>query len=131
MPNAVLMKVPSTSAAANAVACCGEGSDEPESAAVCSAHCADMFDGLEVLETGIQNERCKSIKAPQQADAGAERFPYLQPIQPVSTSLRIPYTDRFLVGRKWLAINEHSFVLEISCDTIEKANRRLQLTSRA
>lgn len=88
MPNAVLMKVPSTSAAANAVACCGEGSDEPESAAVCSAHCADMFDGLEVLETGIQNERCKCTGIHYKAVA--ERFPYLQPIQPVSTSLRIP-----------------------------------------
>ncbi|EJF67040.1 PDT-domain-containing protein [Dichomitus squalens LYAD-421 SS1] len=56
LPNATRMKVPSTSAAANAILCCGEGSDEPESAAICSAQCADLFDGLEVLESGIQNE---------------------------------------------------------------------------
>lgn len=81
------MKVPSTSAAANAVACCGEGSNEPESAAICSAHCADMFEGLEVLEIGIQNERCTSLATHCQVDA--KRFFCLQQIPPVSISLRI------------------------------------------
>lgn len=60
LPGVTLTKVPSTSTAANAVLCCGEGTDEPESAAICSAHCATMFDGLEILFQGIQNEACTS-----------------------------------------------------------------------
>ncbi|PIL31581.1 hypothetical protein GSI_06283 [Ganoderma sinense ZZ0214-1] len=79
IPNAVLMKVPSTSAAANAVACCGEGSGEPESAAICSAHCADMFDGLEVLETGIQNERSNTTRFYVLANSLDEPLPVATP----------------------------------------------------
>ncbi|KAI0715166.1 PDT-domain-containing protein [Earliella scabrosa] len=62
LPGVTLTKVPSTSTAANAVLCCGEGTDEPESAAICSAHCATMFDGLEILFQGIQNEASNTTR---------------------------------------------------------------------
>ena len=56
LPNATRMKVPSTSAAARAILACGADTDEPESAAICSVHCAESFDGLEILFRDIQNE---------------------------------------------------------------------------
>ncbi|KAI0721240.1 PDT-domain-containing protein [Cerioporus squamosus] len=62
LPGVIRTKVPSTSAAASAVLCCGEGTDEPESAAICSAHCASLFDGLEILHHDIQNEAANTTR---------------------------------------------------------------------
>ena len=55
LPGAVRIKTPSTSAAAQSLL---EGEDEElaaKSAAICSATCATVFDGLEVLCEGVQN----------------------------------------------------------------------------
>ncbi|RDX52048.1 PDT-domain-containing protein [Lentinus brumalis] len=62
LPGVTRTKVPSTSAAASAVLCCGEGTDEPESAAICSAHCANLFDGLEILRHDIQDEASNTTR---------------------------------------------------------------------
>ncbi|RPD82036.1 PDT-domain-containing protein [Lentinus tigrinus ALCF2SS1-7] len=62
LPGIARTKVPSTSTAASAVLCCGEGTDEPESAAICSAHCASLFDGLEILYHDIQNEASNTTR---------------------------------------------------------------------
>lgn len=59
LPGVPRVKVPSTSAAAQSVLYCGEDSDEPETAAICSAECAELFDGLEILHKDIQNEACQ------------------------------------------------------------------------
>lgn len=77
LPGATLLKVPSTSAAARAILCCGEGTDEPESAAICSAVCASQYDGLEILVQDIQNEAC----ALTMSSAG---FPWLTLLPPHS-----------------------------------------------
>ncbi|KAI0652260.1 PDT-domain-containing protein [Trametes meyenii] len=62
LPGVPRVKVPSTSAAAQSVLYCGEGTDEPESAAICSEKCAEMFDGLEILHKGIQNEASNTTR---------------------------------------------------------------------
>ncbi|KAI0361194.1 PDT-domain-containing protein [Trametes cingulata] len=62
LPGVPRMKVPSTSAAAQTVLYCGEGTDEPESAAICSCQCAEMFDGLEILFKDIQNEASNTTR---------------------------------------------------------------------
>ncbi|KAI8981277.1 PDT-domain-containing protein [Trametes punicea] len=62
LPGVPLLKVPSTSAAAQSVLYCGEGTDEPESAAICSVQCAEMFDGLDILFKDIQNEASNTTR---------------------------------------------------------------------
>ncbi|KAI0756613.1 PDT-domain-containing protein [Daedaleopsis nitida] len=88
LPGVPLMKVPSTSAAASAVLCCGEGTDEPESAAICSVHCADLFEGLDILFHDMQNEASNST-----------RFYILANSQdvPLPGSLREPHRQRALI----------------------------------
>ncbi|OSD03579.1 PDT-domain-containing protein [Trametes coccinea BRFM310] len=82
LPGIPRVKVPSTSAAAQSVLYCGEGTDEPESAAICSVQCAEMFDGLEILYKDIQNEAsnttrfyilANSLDAPLPGDAREPR----------------------------------------------------------
>ena len=54
LPGAVYVKTKSTAAAAR------ELLDSPsDCAAICSGICAELFPGLEILFTAIQNERCK------------------------------------------------------------------------
>ena len=55
-PSATLVKTASTAAAARALL-----DNPPDCAAICSAVCATLFDGLEVLFTGIQNQQCRTI----------------------------------------------------------------------
>ncbi|KAL1951614.1 hypothetical protein VTO73DRAFT_763 [Trametes versicolor] len=62
LPGVPRVKVPSTSAAAQSVLYCGEDSDEPETAAICSAECAELFDGLEILHKDIQNEASNTTR---------------------------------------------------------------------
>ncbi|KAI0778574.1 PDT-domain-containing protein [Trametes elegans] len=62
LPGVPRLKVPSTSAAAQSILYCGAGTDEPESAAICSAQCAQMFDGLDVLAHEIQDEASNSTR---------------------------------------------------------------------
>ncbi|KAI0639792.1 PDT-domain-containing protein [Trametes polyzona] len=62
LPGVPRVKVPSTSAAAQSVLYCGEGTDEPETAAICSAKCAELFDGLEILYKDIQNEASNTTR---------------------------------------------------------------------
>ncbi|KAF9532022.1 PDT-domain-containing protein [Crepidotus variabilis] len=52
LPQAMTIKTPSTAAAAQAVL-----NQEQDCAAICSRMCATLFDGLEVLASGIQNEK--------------------------------------------------------------------------
>ncbi|KAF8168006.1 Prephenate dehydratase-domain-containing protein [Crassisporium funariophilum] len=52
LPSAHLVKTPSTAAAAQALL-----DSPPDCAAICSRICATLFDGLEVLFTGIQNQQ--------------------------------------------------------------------------
>ncbi|KAI0691330.1 PDT-domain-containing protein [Cytidiella melzeri] len=54
-PNAILKKVSSTAAAAQALS--EEDSADLQSAAICSAHCATFFDDLEVLQSSIQDKQ--------------------------------------------------------------------------
>lgn len=59
MKDAVLVKTPSTVAAVEALL-----SDEQEgysSAAIASGVCETLFDGIQVLYKGIQDETCKSL----------------------------------------------------------------------
>lgn len=53
LPGAETIKTPSTAAAAKALL-----DNPPDCAAICSSICATLFEGLEILFTGIQNERC-------------------------------------------------------------------------
>jgi len=52
LPSVSLVKTASTAAAAQALL-----DNPPDCAAICSAVCTTLFDGLEVLFTGIQNQR--------------------------------------------------------------------------
>ncbi|KAH9858192.1 PDT-domain-containing protein [Lenzites betulinus] len=61
-PGIPRVKVPSTSAAAQSVLYCGEDPGEPETAAICSAQCAEMFDGLDILHRDIQNEASNTTR---------------------------------------------------------------------
>ncbi|EPQ60725.1 PDT-domain-containing protein [Gloeophyllum trabeum ATCC 11539] len=54
LPNASLVRVSSTAAAAVAISTSGEGACGD--AAICSEHCASIFEGLEVLREGIQDD---------------------------------------------------------------------------
>ncbi|PPQ85887.1 hypothetical protein CVT25_015829 [Psilocybe cyanescens] len=52
LPTADTIKMPSTAAAAKALL-----DNAPDCAAICSSICTTLFEGLEILFTGIQNER--------------------------------------------------------------------------
>ncbi|KAH9486840.1 Bifunctional chorismate mutase/prephenate dehydratase [Psilocybe cubensis] len=52
LPMVETVKTPSTAAAAKALL-----DNPPDCAAICSSICATLFDGLEILFNGIQNER--------------------------------------------------------------------------
>ena len=52
------MKTASTAAAAEALI-----DSPPDCAAICSAVCAALFDELEVLFTGIQNQKCRTMNS--------------------------------------------------------------------
>ncbi|KII93555.1 hypothetical protein PLICRDRAFT_152397 [Plicaturopsis crispa FD-325 SS-3] len=56
IPGAVLEKVPSTAAAAQMLSTPGGLDNSTECAAICSRLCVTVFDGLEVLHEGIQDE---------------------------------------------------------------------------
>ncbi|KAI0830701.1 PDT-domain-containing protein [Trametes gibbosa] len=62
LPEIPRVKVPSTSAAAQSVLYCGDDSGEPETAAICSAQCAEMFEGLDILYKDIQNEASNTTR---------------------------------------------------------------------
>lgn len=55
LPGAVRIKTPSTSAAAQSLLESEDKEIAAKSAAICSATCATVFDGLEVLCEGVQN----------------------------------------------------------------------------
>lgn len=62
LPGAARVKMPSTSAAAQALLAT-DGEDTPlESAAICSSLCATIFDGLEILQESIQDSRTNSTR---------------------------------------------------------------------
>ncbi|OCH95810.1 PDT-domain-containing protein [Obba rivulosa] len=56
LPGAALVKMPSTSAAAQALLSEDEADQPYASAAICAALCTTVFDGLEVLRTDIQDQ---------------------------------------------------------------------------
>jgi len=59
LPHVILVKTASTAAAAQAIL----SDPEPaECAAICSSLCATIFDGLEILHKGIQNENVNSTR---------------------------------------------------------------------
>jgi hypothetical protein len=58
LPEAQLVKVPSTAAAAEAISTRTDD-DAADSAAICSKICLQLFDNIEVLQEGIQDSHGK------------------------------------------------------------------------